>query len=196
MTLAEFLKEYSLLVTTITGLITLILGYYLGKWDAERKRKWELEDRDYKRRAEIWDMKITEARQCLGSWAHVTRLLQQVVRELSEKRSLKEVDDGLEWIKDDILNLSSKLVRESSFLSIGSLHDGELTSLSKAFGITIHQPLKELILISEKILEADDEDSVDIKEFNVDGFDDALYKGEKIIEQMKAKVGLLAQKVP
>jgi len=68
---ATFFKDYATAISTGTGLLGIVLGYYFGKWDAERKRKWELEDRDYNKRAAIHDKNIQDARAYVDAY-HAT----------------------------------------------------------------------------------------------------------------------------
>jgi hypothetical protein len=57
----------------------LIMGYFFQKWSDQRKRDWELKDRETNRHIAIHDMRIQEARSFLDSYqdiVHNTRALE------------------------------------------------------------------------------------------------------------------------
>ena len=49
---ATFFKDYPALIPAITGIVGIILGFVFNGLLARRKRKHELEDRDFNRRAD------------------------------------------------------------------------------------------------------------------------------------------------
>jgi predicted negative regulator of RcsB-dependent stress response len=60
---ATFFRDYPAIIPAVTTLVGLVLGYLFGKWDSERKRKWELDDRKFIRHTEQFDAKIKEVLQ-------------------------------------------------------------------------------------------------------------------------------------
>lgn len=75
MNLSTILNDYGILVTAIIGLGMAILGYFFGKWDAERKRNWELEDRKLDRRTKVREGCIEEVRIYLDTYWNVAQSL-------------------------------------------------------------------------------------------------------------------------
>ncbi len=72
---ATFFKEFPAAIPAITGILGILLGFFLNRWSEGRKRKWEIEDRQTKRQIEIWDKKITDAHAYLDEFFGAGRLV-------------------------------------------------------------------------------------------------------------------------
>ncbi len=72
---ATFFKDYPAVIPAVTTLVGLVFGYLFGKWDSERKRKWEVEDREFNRRIQYRDSKIGKVQAYLDTYLEAVRVV-------------------------------------------------------------------------------------------------------------------------
>src|SRR6266508_265636 len=130
MDLAAIYEKYQVIINLVSGLVLAGAGYLFGKWDSERKRKWELDDREYKRRSEIYDMRIQEAREYVDRLSTYPEILGQFTSILKESITKSEVEREFEVYRDVFLSFLPKMLELSTKgASIEILNDGEIKNL-------------------------------------------------------------------
>ena len=136
-------KEYPALVTAISALLGIILGFFFGRWNAEQKRKWELEDREFERRAAIHDMRIKEVRDYLNQYYEIGRMLTQIESSVSLLQDNGDINfqENFEEL-EKMHNLAVK-----SWASVYLLEDVELARLNDEFTAHFNKELQDIAQI-------------------------------------------------
>ncbi|SRR6266487_4029644 len=191
--MAEFFKNYPAVASALVGLVGIAIGFIGNGLINRAKRQHELEDRDFNRRAEIWDARINEAREYIDTWNLVVHMHQKVYRVL------KGGDSGdltllIQDVKEHYSNLPLLLdegARKRASITI--LDDDELINL-------LNRLLSDLSPSMIKFLEIqnilDQSTTAEIKKGDLAELLDVLREADKLITKMKIRLDKLAEKVP
>src|SRR5215211_1062698 len=125
--MAEFLKDYGVLVTAVVGLIGIILGFVLGRLNTT-------ESRGFARRASVYDMRIHEAREFVETLSIAMQHYKDWLRILDEENTVtsieKRVDAYLPEFSKLPLMINTALRQQSG---IHLLNDKSLSDLLDEF---------------------------------------------------------------
>jgi hypothetical protein len=130
---ATFFEKYSdslfalagVFIGTAASLIGLVIGYYFQKWSDERKRVWELQDRQGKRLLELRDTKIAEAQECLNRYMNASSKLANIEVETMFSKDVSTFRAKLETV------LQEMRLTTSTLTSMNFLNDSELNSFEQ-----------------------------------------------------------------
>src|SRR5689334_24832729 len=127
-----FFKEYPAVVTAVVGLLGLVFGAVLTRWNDSRKKS-ALENGKVDKRAAVHDSKIKEARELVDAFDTIICGLVSHVEELVTVIKESNVDQiTYEFRKMNELRLKMKsLLAESrsSLADIALLHDRRLLEM-------------------------------------------------------------------
>jgi hypothetical protein len=184
-------ETLKILIPAFTGLLGLFIGYFLNQALYKRKRDDELADRDFNRRAAIWDMRIKEAREVVES-------LQMGIQTMDDLGGITSPETFgarlLQITGDEAYRNLPLLLTEASRKadSIKILNDKPLTDLNWELAAL-------LIPTSGKIANALWNFSKgEIYDYKTEskGIAESAEKAFAVITKMKARLDILAQKVP
>jgi hypothetical protein len=189
----------TILVPLFTAMLGYAVGYYVKKAEYERQRRDDLADRDFNRRAAIYDMRIQEAREYVGMMSIFLENLEQVTRILKESNGKSEAESEFEYYGDTFLSISSKMSELSTKrASIEILNDEEIKNLFKEVRLQSPSSLDQFMAVIDKLYkEEDDIEFRKLKEgIEFGKIEDALRNTNKIFTKIKARLDKLAQTVP
>lgn len=132
-------ETLKILVPLFTAILGIFVGYFLNQALYEKKRKDDLADRDFNRRATIYDMRIKEAREYVDAYYDILRRINIYEEELIEQAKiptnlgtfLRQNHKKYDEIPDLMQELSKKMQ------SLYILDDTELKDLFQEVTLTL-----------------------------------------------------------
>ncbi len=187
--LATFFKDYPGLVTALVGLIGIAIGFIGNGLLNRAKRRNELEDREFSRRAEIYDVRIQEARDTLENWSYTNSMMAGYA-SLTRQGEWNTV---MQLLKDlPTLNTSQMIQNSNKWVSFDLLNDDELTNLRKEFFSITRTPMLGIPKVIDEFLEDNDFGKCQTK---LQEYENALGKGTQLIKKMKARLDKLSSEL-
>jgi hypothetical protein len=127
-----FFRDYPAVVAAVAGLLGIVLGFVFNNWIARRKRKDELQDREFNRRVAITDSRIKEARDCLNAYHRTVQLMQRdeialIIQAQNIIKNPKQFQQEHNTLDDESDKSYDDAVRKRT--SIFILNDAELHSI-------------------------------------------------------------------
>jgi len=166
--------------------LTALLTYLYTRSHYERKRKDDLADREFTRRAAAYDMRIKEVREYVDGIHNVISVLisfntifqQETTSERIELRvkRLESYNEGL---------FPSTTVMSINMDSISMLHDARLIELNKLLGLQlqrIYKWSKDLENPTEEIIQQKIKDAEDFLKFLLDTNNIVIQMGTRLDE--------------
>ena len=117
------LRDYPAAVTAVAGLIGIILTFVFTRWNAQRNRNWELEDRDLNSRAESKKRKVEETRLHIDNLLSINQKVVQYQYKIISNEEIETYEKEYQNITEMFEPTASKAV------SITFLDDKALTEL-------------------------------------------------------------------
>ena len=131
------------LVAYLTAMLGKFVGFFLKQSEYERKRRDELADREFTRRAAIHDRKIEEARDVLEKWTSFIYFSMETTRMLSEEKSLKRITRRFASYDEEFKSIPSmRHEAKTKESSIDRLEDKELSDLQAELFLKLQIPAK------------------------------------------------------
>lgn len=127
-----FFKEYPAVVTAVVGLLGLVLGAVLTRWNDSRKKS-ALENREVDKRAAVHDSKIKEARELVDAFDSIICSLVSHVEELVtviKESDADQITSEFHRMNELRLKMKSLLAEsKSSLADIALLNDRRLLEM-------------------------------------------------------------------
>lgn len=132
-------EALKILVPFISAVLVAFITFFLTRSHYEKKRKDDLEDRDFNRHASVYDMRIKEARDYVDKLDAYVNMLGKFSVSTTyffflEKDKIKGLDALMEELDSSLSDMSlfSKEIKGGKS-SLTILNDNELIDLHKAF---------------------------------------------------------------
>jgi hypothetical protein len=201
-------EETRLVVEFVGAVLVAFITFFLTRSHYERKRQDDLADREFTRRATVYDMRIKEAREVLESWTTFIYFTKDVARILSEEKSLKGITRSLANYGEDIKGIPSmrhEVKRKESSIII--LNDKELLDLQIELSQKLELPMENLTILENNLIAIEKGKKFDVEKHDVKDIRDitknidlaelgkALREANVIITTMKIRLDKLAQTV-
>jgi hypothetical protein len=188
---ATIVKDYAVLITAGAGLLGIVLTFIFTRSHYLRSRKWELDDREYKRRSEIKEKRIQEAREYVEAWNVVIQVnvnLQTLIEESKQKENIKENLMSNLQLYENLPTLLHEGARKAASITI--LNDKVLGDLQNKLQTILDPVSFRMIEIFQRFFE---EDSIeDVTEDELEKLSKALNRADKIITKMKIRLDELS----
>jgi hypothetical protein len=193
------MEALQIIVPAVTLILGLFIGYFLKQSEYNRQRKDELADRDFNRRAAIYDMRIQEAREYVDRMGTFIEFVEQVTGILKKSNMKSEAESEFESLGDAVLSLPAKMSELSTKRAgIEILNDEEIKNLFKELRRKYSPAVNQFMDVIEKISREDYDIDLEVFKEGID-FDKTvndLHDANKIFTKMKARLDKLAEKVP
>lgn len=135
-----------IIIPAVTGILGLFIGYFLNQALYEKKRKDDLADRDFARRAAIHDMRIQEAREVIEKFSKTTSLMKEVARIFEAQDDFESAYKSYEYHQDAMERLPVMLLEAlEKRTSIYLLLDATLENLFQEFFDKMQSPTAQMM---------------------------------------------------
>jgi len=111
------------LIGIVSSLLSQIASNYFQRKNDERKRKWELEDREFNRRTKFNDSRIAEAQEYINTYLEVSRILFTFETAMTISEDIEPYRAGF----DKIIELTNFTANRMGSVYLG---DSELADLN------------------------------------------------------------------
>jgi hypothetical protein len=185
------LETYPTAFTAIIGFIGVIVGIVSTAMFNRTKRKYELEDRVYKRYVDTYDLRIKEAREYVDSLEPLVRTMENFHKAFRDDANNNVITQTIrrKWKSpDDSYIPGAEFGKDSKGMSLYLLKDKELADMHNSFAELL-SGIREL------------EQLPDVREENVsdseieDGIRDTFLTAHVLILRLKERLDILAQKI-
>jgi hypothetical protein len=189
-------EETRLIIEFVGAVLIAFITHYLTKSHYERKRQDDLADRQFNRRATVYDMRINEARLLLDNWDSTIHfygtfifgiaftLLEGDTSEIARRKQVENSSTQMALLlKENTVSKSSLFV----------LNDKELLDLQDEYKSVFLDIVLNQIEILERFVKKDASDTElldDVKTFSKD-----VNKASNLITKMKIRLDELVQTV-
>jgi hypothetical protein len=209
MDLAAIYEKYQVIINLASGLVIAIAGYFFGKWDSERKRKWELTDRQFKEAyASLTAYRglVEVIEKYEDSVTELFNNMEQSYKGLSDEERREKIKNRVESEADNILGYGQapKLLRDSLEMntSMVVLNDKKLLKLLMELHSLIGSEVTNIHNFDKKLEQLGSYKISDFDEFihddvptELDRIMEYSTKAHSLIRNMKLRLDELAKKV-
>jgi hypothetical protein len=210
MDLAAIYEKYQVIINLASGLVIAVAGYFFGKWDSERKRKWELTDRQFKEAyasLNAYRSLVEVIEKYEDSVTELFNNVDQSYKGLSDEESRERIKNRVDRVADFILGYSQapKLLWDALEMntSIVVLHDKKLSRLNDKLHSLIVSEVTNIHNFDKKLEEVGSYKISDFNEFihdevktELNRIQDYSTEAHSLIRNMKLRLDELAKKVP
>ncbi|HXQ34234.1 MAG TPA: hypothetical protein VN843_09490 [Anaerolineales bacterium] len=205
---ATFFKDYPAVIPAVSALLVAILGFVFNRWNDNRKRNFEIESRQFSKRAEVHDLRIKEVREVLDKWSSFMQYTEDFTKILTQEKSLKEIIRKSAIFEEEFKGVLS--MRHETIIkepSIDILNDKELSDLRIELSQKLQLPLQTLVAMVDNLEATVEAKKFDTEKNNVGGMKDItrnvdldasgkdFREAKMIITKMKIRLDELAKTI-
>jgi lysyl-tRNA synthetase class I len=206
MDLAAIYEKYQVIINLASGLVIAVAGYFFGKWDSERKRKWELTDRQFKEAyasLNAYRSLVEVIEKYEESVTELFNNMEQEYKGLSDEERRERIKNRVERAEDYFRGYSQapKLLWDALEMntSIVLLRDRKLSGLNNKLLSLIASEVTNIHDFDKELAKLDSYESSDVVKYidtELNRIQDYSTEAHSLIRNMKLRLAELAKKVP